>query len=155
MTPHLQQKGDKKMNKEKALKIIQDLKEQINKNEMKEARLYIQSWVIGGLNQIESKINGGSVYPYNATYEYLFKEFINYFFCRNIDPAIKVYAIASLFTFEVRDMIIRLFETIFDLKYRNTACKSTGFIEWNNKWMNDQTRFEIIRRWSESERSHD
>ena len=142
------------MNKEKALKIINNIKEAIKKNELEESRLYVDSWIIGSLNSIETKINGGYVYK-NRTYEQLFKDFISYFFCRNIDPAIKIYAIASVFTFEIRDMIIRLFECMFDLQYRNEACDNVGFIAWNDNWMSDKTRFEVIRRWSESERSHD
>lgn len=154
MTPHLLTKGDKKMNKQKALKIISNIKEEIKKHELEEARIYVDSWIIGSLTSIETKMNGGYVYE-NRTYEQLFKDFISYFFCRSIDPAIKIYAIASVFTFEIRDMIIRLFECMFDLQYRIEACHNVGYIAWNDKWMSDQTRFEIIRRWSESERNHD
>lgn len=45
------------MNKTKLFKLINELKENINKDlkDYPESRLYIQSWVIGGLNMIEYK----------------------------------------------------------------------------------------------------
>ena len=69
------------MNKEKAIKIIHQLKDEINKNQIEEAQIYVQTWVIGGLKQLESKINGGfDFYPSYATYEDLFRDFIKHFF---------------------------------------------------------------------------
>ena len=155
MTPHLQQKGDKKMNKEKALKIINEIKEEIKKNELEEARIYVDTWVIGELSQLESKINGGcNYYPAYATYADLFTDFINHFFCRNIDPAIKVYAIASLFTYENRKLICELYKQLFNKEQRRyNALKVAYDFDWSEK--NEKSQFEIIRRFTETSMHHD
>ena len=135
------------MNKEKAIKIIQELKDEINKNQIEEAQIYVQTWVIGGLKQLESKINGGfDFYPSYATYEDLFRDFIKHFFCINIDPAIRMYAIANIFSLKSRKLVVQLFETMFTLEHRIQICSKNGYIEWNNKWMTEKSRFEVLRR---------
>lgn len=134
------------MNKEKAIKIIQELKNEINKNEMEEAKLYTRTWVIGGLSQIEAKVNGESFYPSYATYEDLFREFAKSFFCINIDPAVRMYAIASMFNINVRNLVVKLCEVLFTLEHRKEICSKNGYIEWDSKWMTEKSRFEVIRR---------
>ena len=139
------------MNKEKTLKIINDLiveinklSEQLDEQEHTTAKLYVDSWVIGGLKMIEKKINGGcNYYPENATYTRLFQNFINYFMCRNIKPAIKIYAIASMFSIESRDLIIRLYEQLYNSNERNVCARLIrGWGKYRD--FNNFEKFDII-----------
>ena len=140
--------GDKKMNKEKTLKIIINIKEEIKKNEMEEARIYVDTWIISYLSRLESKIIGCSNYPIYETYADLFTTFINHFFCRHIDPAIKIYAIASLFTYENRKLICELYKQLFNKEQRRENALGVAYdFEWSET--HEMSQFEIIRRFSE------
>lgn len=146
--------GDKNMNKEKTLKIINNIKEEIKKNEMEEAKIYVDSWVIGELSQLESKINDGCCYyPTYATYADLFTNFINYFFCKHIDPAIKIYAIGSLFTYKNRTLICELYKQLFNKEQRRNNALAVAYdFEWSET--NEISQFEIIRRFAEDYKHH-
>lgn len=136
------------MNKEKTTEIIENLIDNIEKQaqypEFDCARLYVKSWVIGGLNSLKSKINGGyNYYPENATYKTLFQDFICYFYCLNINPKIKIYAIGCLFSVYTRDLIIDLYESLFTLKDRDIDAHSCGYVDWNQ--LDVIAKFDIIR----------
>ena len=140
-----------KMNKEKTLKIIERLtniiKERKENEEYASAKLYVETWVIGTLNEIKVKVKNVDV-PYmvkHTTYSRLFQELINFYFCRNINPSIKIYAIACLFTTETRDLIIDLYKQLFNKEQRKNDCYVTGYAEFDSKWVSKTTQFEIIR----------
>lgn len=139
------------MNKEKTLKIIERLQQIIDsKKETPEyeiAKLYINTWVIGSLEEIKEKINGNELVTYYSsrkTYAKLFQEFINLYFCKTINPTIKIYAIAVLFDFETRDLIIELYKQLFSKEQRNNDSHSIGYIDFND--LGETTQFEVIRR---------
>ena len=145
----VRRKEKKKMNKQKTLTIIEKLENIIKSkketSEYKVAKLYIDTWVIGTLEEIKTKINGVDV-PYmvrETTYPRLFLDFVNLYFCRNINPNIKVYAIAVLFDIETRDLIIDLYQHLFDKTQRNTDSRSCGYIEF--EFLSNESKFEVIR----------
>lgn len=137
------------MNKEKTLKIIEEIineiKEQEKNPEYECAKLYVDTWVIGALKTIQEKINGNRFY-YGAeqTYSKLFQEFICVYFCLNINPSIKIYAIACLFNFKLRSLIVDLYNNLFTLDQRVLDAQSSGYIYEYSK-DSEQTMFEIIR----------
>lgn len=140
-----------KMNKEKTLKIIERLQQIIDSKketpEYEVAKLYIRTWVIGSLEEIKEKINGNQLVTYYSprkTYAELFQEFINFYFCKNINPEIKIYAIAVLFDFDTRDLIIDLYNQLFTKEQRNNDSHSCGYIEFD--YLSAQSQFEVIRR---------
>ena len=119
------------MNKKKALEIIENLKNHINDN-IKEKEtcgehIYIQTWVIGTLDQITNKIKTGSQYLYSSerenTYEELYKELINYYFCHDCDPKLRVYCIYILFDIETRNMLVDLYYSLFTKQQRDQQQK--------------------------------
>ena len=136
------------MNKEKTLKIVDDLINHIKENEENPeyecAKIYIDSWVIGALTMIKNKITDKCIYPANATYSQLFQDFVSKYFCKNINPSIKVYAIACLFDFKARSLIINLYNHLFTLDQRVTNAQSVGYV-YEYSQDNEQTMFEIIR----------
>lgn len=87
------------MNKNKAQKIINLLKEDFRLNETMNNRLYVETWVIGSLEEIESKMNGKLYYFRNKnTYRELFNDFDKYFHCENISEHIKSETMERLLT---------------------------------------------------------
>lgn len=114
------------MNKQKSLQLITEIKNQIQQNVKEKSkgteRLYINSWVIGELDYIQNKIKTGEIYTWesreNQTYEKCFKDFFNNYFCLRIDPSIKIYTIAILFTFEIRNLIVDLYHALFTKQQR-------------------------------------
>ena len=146
------QKEELKMNKEKTLKIVENLINTIKENEKNPeyecAKLYINTWVIGALKTIQEKINGNELVTYYSprkTYAQLFQEFICKYFCLNIYPSIKIYAIACLFSFELRTLIIDLYNHLFTLDQRVLDAQSVGYI-YEYSQDDEQTMFEVIRR---------
>ena len=138
------------MNKEKTLKIIEEIineiKEQEKNPEYECAKLYVDTWVIGALKTIQEKISGNKFYyGTEQTYSKLFQEFICVYFCLNINPSIKIYAIACLFSFKLRSLIIDLYNHLFTLDQRVLNAQSIGYIYEYSK-EDEQTMFEIIRR---------
>lgn len=138
------------MNKEKTLKIIERLENIINsKKETPEyeiSKLYINTWVLGTLNELRQKIELGKDAPYMVrtnTYAQLFKELVSLFYCRNIDPKIRIYAIAVLFRIETRDLIIELYKQIFTTEQRNKDCDARGYEHFDK--LSKISQFEIIR----------
>ena len=81
------------MNKSKLFKVIDELKNDIEKNlntQSERTQIYIRSWVLGGLEMIESKAQGGrNYYPTNATYKTLCIDFLKAFICLNINEEIE------------------------------------------------------------------
>ena len=79
------------MNKATYFKLIDQLKANILKDLDKHPniKLYVNSWVIGGLSQMEAKARGEMVYPYDATYKELFFSFYEAYLCINISEHIK------------------------------------------------------------------
>ena len=146
------------MNKKKALQIIENLKYRINKNiaekETCNEHIYIQSWVIGTLGQIENKIEYGSACLYSDrdyTYESLYRELINYYFCHNWDPKIRIYCIGILWDFETRNMLVDLYYALFTKQQRDEQQKNVrnyvGFTlnaNYDDKYY--LYEFEYIRR---------
>ena len=137
------------MNKQKTLTIIERLENIIqSKKETHEyeiAKIYINSWVIGTLEEIKTKIIGVDV-PYmvkHNTYARLFQEFIGIYFCTRIDPKIKIYTIAVLFDFDTRDLIIDLYKQLFNKKQRDNDSTLRGYIEFNQ--LTKESQFEVIR----------
>ena len=144
------QKEELKMNKEKTLKIVENLINTIRKNENNPeyecAKPYVDTWVVGALKTIQEKINGNEFYyGTEQTYAQLFQEFICTYFCLNINPSIKIYAIACLFSFELRTLIIDLYNHLFTLDQRVLDAQSVGYI-YEYSQDSEQTMFEIIRR---------
>ena len=138
------------MNKEKTLKIINKLQSIIDSkkstSEYEVAKLYINTWVKGQLKTIEEKINGNELVTYYSprkTYAQLFQEFIGLYFCLNINPKIKIYAIAVLFDFETRDLIIDLYKQLFNKEQRNNDAHLRGYIDFD--YLNKLSQFEVIR----------
>ena len=86
------------MNKPKVQKIINELKENLYRNETEETRLYIETWVIGGLDMISCKMNGEIYYPYNATYRMLLDDLREAFLCIHISERIEKLAKAQIIT---------------------------------------------------------
>ena len=146
------------MNKKKALQIIENLKYRINKNiaekETCNEHIYSQSWVIGTLGQIENKIEYGSACLYSDrdyTYESLYRELINYYFCHNCDPKIRIYCIGILWDFETRNMLVDLYYALFTKQQRDEQQKNVrnyvGFTlnaNYDDKYY--LYEFEYIRR---------
>ena len=137
------------MNKQKAIKTIDNLIEEItsraNTEEYAEAKLYINTWVIGGLKSLKSKLNGGfGYYPENATYNQLLQIFIRYYFCININPDIEMCAKACLYSSTIRSLIISLFENMVDIYTRNEEAHYAGYIDFD-LLTNDSTKMAIIR----------
>lgn len=137
------------MNKEKTLQIIEKLQTIIEENsknpEYECAKLYIKTWVLGTLDELKTKIIGVDV-PYmvkDTTYSRLFLDFVNLYFCRNINPTIKVYAIAVLFDIKTRDLIIDLYQHLFNKQQRNIDSRSCGYIDF--EFLSDESKFEVIR----------
>ena len=138
------------MNKEKTLTIIERLETIIKAKkdtpEYEVAKLYINTWVIGSLEDIKDKINGNEIISYYSsrkTYAQLFQTFIGIYFCINIDPKIKIYAISVLFDFETRDLIIDLYKQLFDKEQRDNDSHLRGYIEFNQ--LTKISQFEVIR----------
>ena len=144
------QKEELKMNKEKTLKIINRLQLILDSKkstpEYEVAKLYINTWVKGQLKTIEEKINGNELVTYYSprkTYAQLFQEFMCLYFCLRIDSKIKIYAIAVLFDFETRDLIIELYKQLFDKEQRNIDSHLRGYIDFND--LSKESQFEVIR----------
>ena len=79
------------MNKNKAQKLINQLKENFNESKTLNNRLYVESWVIGSLEEIELKMNGKVYYFRDKnTYRELFNDFEKYFHCENISAHIEI-----------------------------------------------------------------
>ena len=91
-------KDIRSMYKPKAQKIINELKENLYRDETEETRLYIETWVIGALSMIEAKMNGETYYPYYATYKMLFDDFKEAFLCKNISERIEKLTKAQVIT---------------------------------------------------------
>ncbi len=98
------------MNKTKYFKLIDQLRSNIRKDlgQHPNICLYVKTWVIGGLNQLEAKAKGKIIYPYNATYSYLLKDFLDAFYCRNINEQIKDETIKYLITNDNMQMVNQL-----------------------------------------------
>ena len=106
------------MNKQKLNKIIDDFKENINKDlEQHQAiKLYVKSWVIGGLEMIQNKANGGSnYYPFNATYKELLRDFMSCFFCSRISEELRDEATYYLITLKNMEFLILLTNQFYDI----------------------------------------
>lgn len=101
------------MNKNKLFKTIEKLRENIAKaypTNTPASYLYVRSWVIGGLNMLESKARGirASVYPYGATYRHILNNLEGYFFLVNCSESIKEEAKQKLHTPENISLIYEL-----------------------------------------------
>lgn len=105
------------MNKNKAQKIIKELKSNFKQSETINNRLYVESWVIGSLEEIESKMNGNIFYRYSSyrdlTYRGLFNEFDKYFHCENISENIKSETMECLLTTENISLFYQLKRCMF------------------------------------------
>ena len=88
------------MNKNKAQKLINQLKENFNQSKTLNNRLYVETWVIGSLETIEDKMNGRLYYPYNDSYKELFNYFYKHFICKNISEHIEIETKERLLTTE-------------------------------------------------------
>ena len=146
------------MNKEKAIEtinnIIAEIRAQSAPEEWEESKLYIECWVFGSLKTLESKIKGESIYNYEKTYNSLFKEFVSYYFCRRIDPSIKLYAISCLFSIKVRDLICDLYRNMFDKKQRQENATAVNYwFDYCDK--NNKSTFEIIRSYTTDSQHQD
>ena len=152
------------MNKGKAIKLINNIKERINQN-LKERsvcheEIYVKTWVIGGLKHIENKITTGEKYSFhfgNDTYENCFKEFFNNYFCLNIDPKMKIYVINVLFDYDIRNMIVDLYHAIFTKaqseKMLGHVRNFIGFITNTGEDTYYLYEFEYLRRYFNRERA--
>ena len=133
----------------KTLKIIEDLINEIKENEKNPeyecAKLYVDTWVIGALKTIQDKITDRCSYGTENTYANLFQHFICVYFCLNINPSIKIYAIACLFSFKLRSLICDLYNHLFTLDQRVLDAQSIGYV-YDYAKDNEQSLFEIIRR---------
>lgn len=98
------------MNKTKYFKLIDQLRSNIEKevDQHSNIKLYVNTWVIGGLKQLEAKGKGNFVYPYNATYSYLLNDFLDAFYCRRINEQIKDETIKYLSTSENLQLVNQL-----------------------------------------------
>ena len=101
------------MNKNKAQKLINQLKENFNESKTLNNRLYVESWVIGSLETIEEKMNGKLYYPYNDTYKNLFNDFEKYFHCENISAHIEIETKERLLTEENISIVEELRRCMF------------------------------------------
>lgn len=91
------------MNKNKLYKTIKQLKNNIEKDlynkDNDNIRLYIKTWVIGSLDMIKEKAQGGyNYYPQNATYKQLYFDYEKHLFCDNASEIIKEKARQYLMT---------------------------------------------------------
>ena len=151
------------MNKEKTLKILKELKETIKhnlqENKVGSEDLYINSWVLGSLEILEDKLNKKYIYSYygyngDTTYKGLFKSLLNFFFCRNCNPTIKIYVIGILFNTKIIKLLVDLYYSIFtNEQIHEMLDKYTYTIHsLTNEW---QIRFEFMRQWSKENTDRD
>ena len=98
----LNKDGHRAMNKTTYLKIINELKNNIDAGlqDYKDISLYVKTWVIGGLIELENKATGKPVYPYDATYKELYNDFLDAFLCNKIIEQIKEETMSYLLTSE-------------------------------------------------------
>lgn len=98
---------------ERLLKLINQLKNNIKNdpkyNASEKTFSYIWAWVVGGLEALESKINGGfSYYPPRATRRDLFRDFKQYFYCERIAEEIKAETLAQLMTDQNKKLVEKI-----------------------------------------------
>lgn len=101
------------MNKNKAQRIINQLKRNFNENKTMNNRLYVETWVIGSLETIEDKMNGRLYYSYNESYKELFNDFYKHFICKNISEHIEIETKERLLTTENTVLVEELKRCIF------------------------------------------
>lgn len=102
------------MNKNKLFKLIDELKGNIEKDLENHPRckLYVKTWVIGGLHMLEAKAKGETYYPHNATYKSLFEDFKEHYLCQRIVEEIKFETLSMLIKKENYDLVIALQDLI-------------------------------------------
>ena len=144
------------MKKERSLKIINQLRDNIEKKLSAckyHEEIYIKSWVIGSLNMIEKKIND-SWYCEDSFYD-LFTDLMNHYMCINIDTKILIYVAMILWNEENRNLIVDLFSSLFTERQIEKMLNSThnfiGFTLSVNKCTENEKyyliRFEELRRY--------
>ena len=105
------------MNKNKAQKIIKQLKSNFRQAETINNQLYVDTWVIGSLSELESKMRGDVYYQLasnrNLTYRVLFDDFDKYFHCVNISEHIEWETKERLLTMENINLFYQLKQCMF------------------------------------------
>ena len=102
------------MNKNRVQKIINELKESFNQSKTLNNRLYVESWVIGSLEEIELKMNGKVYYFRDRnTYRELFNDFEKSFHCENISKHIEIETKERLLTKENIKLVQELKRCMF------------------------------------------
>lgn len=128
--------------------LIQNIKSHEESEEYNESKLYINTWIfVCSLELLKKKALGENVIVNGEryTYKYLFKEFIHYFSCESINPKIKSYALLCLFSIKNRDIIIKLFETIFTKAEQDKTAIKLNYIPYS-QLTDNATKYYIIER---------
>lgn len=129
--------------------LIQNIKSHEGSEEYNESKLYIETWIFTcSLEQLKKKAQGEDVRNYNGekyTYKKLFSEFMHYYSCESINPKIKNYALLCLFSIRNRDIIIKLFETIFTKAEQDKNAIKLNYIPYSQLTSN-ATKYYIIER---------
>lgn len=101
------------MNKNKAIKIINQLEENFKEGETINNRLYVETWCIGTLHMLKAKLNGESKLYWVGTYKQLFRDLVHYVECESISEHIKKETIERIFTEENAFLINQLGRIIY------------------------------------------
>ena len=129
--------------------LIQNIKSHEESEEYNESKLYIETWVFRcSLEPLKKKAQGEDVRSYNGekyTYKMLFRDFIQFYTCESINPKIKNYTLLCLFSIRNRDIIIKLFETIFSKAEQDNIAIKLNYIPYS-QLTDNATKYYIIER---------
>ena len=101
------------MNKNKAIKIINQLEENFKNGETINNRLYVETWCIGTLHIMKAKMNGECGLSWAGTYKQLHRDLVHYVECESISEHIKEETIERIFTEENATLINELGRIIY------------------------------------------
>ena len=102
------------MNKNKAIKIINQLEENFKNGETQNNRLYVETWCIGTLHMMKAKMDG--VNPWftgKYTYKQLHRDLVHYVCCESISDHIKEETMERIFTEENATLVNELGRIIY------------------------------------------
>lgn len=129
--------------------LIKNIKSHEGSEEYNQCKIYINTWVfICSLELLKKKAQGEDIRNYDGkkyTYKELFSDFIHYYSCESINPKMKNYALLCLFNIKNRDIIIKLFESIFNKEEQDQKAIKLNYVPYS-QLTDKATKYYIIER---------